>query len=128
MTVQLYGIAHAPVALPVWPAILEDLGDPSARRVARVLGLGVRTVRRYNQHGSAPRAVAMALFWLTRWGRSEINAAAVNDARVACGYVAALRRQVVELEGRVAYLGGLAHGAANDPAPLPRVLVPEGFR
>jgi hypothetical protein len=115
MTVQLYGIGRAPVSLPVWPQILEDLGHPHPKRLARALGLGVRTVRRYTRQGHAPRPVVMALFWLTRWGRSECHEAATSDALLACGYVSALRRQVAELQSQVAHLVALQTGAANEP-------------
>lgn len=116
MTIQLYSIEHAPASVPVWHSILEDLANPPARRVARVLGIGLRTVRRYNQTGRAPRSCLLALFWLTRWGRSAVHAQATNDALVACGYVEALRRRVDQLEAEVVRLVALdGHGAANDP-------------
>lgn len=115
MTVQLYGIDQAPSTVPAWHAILEDLAWPPARRVARVLGLGVRTVRRYNATGRVPRSSLLALFWLTRWGRSAVHAQATNDAILACSYVEALRRQVAHLEGEVIRLVALNNsGAAND--------------
>lgn len=116
MTIQLYSIDHAPAGLPIWETILDDLGRPPAHRVAKLLGVGLSTVYRYNQLGRAPRACQLALFWLTRWGRSSVHAQATNDAIVACGYVESLRRQVHELQldlGRVLALSN--SGAANDP-------------
>lgn len=56
-----------------------------------VLGISERSIYRFNRHGDAPRVASLALFWLTRWGRSSVNAQAINDATQACGYVAALR-------------------------------------
>lgn len=94
---------------------MGDLGHPPAPRVARVLGISERSVYRFNRDGHAPRVASLALFWLTRWGRSSVSAQATNDAIQACGYVAALRDQVQRLEGRVAHLVSLANsGAAND--------------
>ena len=116
MTPQLFSIEHAPRHLPIWHTILEDLADPPAARVARVLGVSRRTVYRYNRTGRAPRPVLLALFWLTRWGRSLVHTQATNDALLACSYVAGLRRQVDELivEGR--RLRALSsYGSANDP-------------
>src|ERR1700757_1925801 len=98
MTPQLFSIDYGPRVLPVWQVILDDLGDPPAHRVARTLGIGVRTVYRYRAEGRAPRACCLALFWLTRWGRSAVDAQATNDAITACGYVAGLEREVARLE------------------------------
>lgn len=106
MNIQLYGIEQAPAALPIWQTILEDLSDPPAPRVARVLGVGVRTVYRWNQDGSAPRVACLALFWLTRWGRSAVHAQATNDALVAVGYAKALGRELEETRRQLAALGG----------------------
>jgi predicted DNA-binding transcriptional regulator AlpA len=113
--VQLNSIEHAPPRLPAWQAIMEDLGHPPASRVARVLGMSERSVYRFNSDGDAPRVASLALFWLTRWGRSLVHAQATNDAIQACGYVAALRQDVARLEARVLHLVSLANsGAAND--------------
>ncbi len=116
MKLQLNSIEQAPPRLPAWQVIMEDLAHPSASRVARVLGMSERSVYRFNRVGEAPRVVALALFWLTRWGRSAVHSQATNDAIRACGYVEALRRDVERLEGRIAHLLTLANsGAANEP-------------
>lgn len=94
MKLQLYGVDQAPRTLPIWQLILEDLADPPAPRVARVLGVSARTVYRWNAEGQAPRCASLALFWLTRWGRSEVHAAAVNDATLAVGYAQSLRAEL----------------------------------
>ena len=95
--------------------------------MAKLLGLGARTVYRYNRDGQAPRHVCLALFWLTRWGRSEIDCQAVNDCRLAVAYANALeadlRRVRTEL-ARVLAVGDF--GSANDPitqAPPGRLYV-----
>ena len=114
MKVQLYSIEQAPSRLPNWQAILEDLGHPPVRRVARVLGLSERSVYRYTQAGDAPRVAMLALFWLTRWGRNAVHTQATNDALQACNYVQLLRADVVRLEGELAHVLALADtGAAN---------------
>lgn len=117
MTIQLYSIEHAPVALPIWHAILEDLGQPPPARVARVLGLGLRTIYRYNQTGQAPRVACLALFWLTQWGRSAVDAQAVNDARMAVAYAQALQREFEAIQAEMRYLRAIGRfGSANDPS------------
>lgn len=116
MSIQLFSVEHVPTTLPIWQMILDDLGNPPPVRVARVLGIGSRTVARYSQHGHAPRVACLALFWLTRWGRSSVHTQATNDAIVACGYAESLRRDVQRLEGQLAHLLALGgSGASNDP-------------
>jgi hypothetical protein len=44
VTITFSSIDKAPRTLPVWQMLISDLGDPPAERVARVLGVGVRTV------------------------------------------------------------------------------------
>lgn len=116
MKIQLYSINHAPGWVPIWQVILDDLGNPPPRRVARVLGISERTAYRYSETGEAPRACLLALYWLTSWGRAEVHAQAVADAQMACGYVSSLRAEVGRLESQVAHLLALgASGAANQP-------------
>ena len=80
METALFSIDKAPKALPVWESIIDDLGHPPAHRVARVLGVGRSTVYRWNAEGHGPRIACLALFWLTRWGRSLVDTQATNDA------------------------------------------------
>lgn len=111
-------LQHAPAALPVWQSILEDLGHPHPSRVAKVLGVGVRTVYRWNRTQRAPRAACLALFWLTHWGRSAVDANAVNSCRLAVQYATALESQLHRTEAQLAQVLALnATGAANDPVP-----------
>lgn len=117
MTFSPYSIGHAPRALPVWQTILEDLGNPHPARVAKVLGLGSRTIYRYNRQGFAPRHVCLALFWLTRWGRSEIHCQAVNDCRIAVALANALQADVRQLRSQLADVLALGTtGAASSPS------------
>lgn len=108
-----------PASLPIWQSILDDLGNPHPDRVAKVLGVGVRTVYRWNREGRAPRAVCLALFWLTRWGRSSVDAQAVNSCRLAVQYANALEADLARVRTQLAHVIALnASGAANDPALL----------
>ncbi|HEY4069259.1 MAG TPA: hypothetical protein VGM74_20290 [Burkholderiaceae bacterium] len=113
MKIQLYSVEHAPRVLPTWQLMLDDLGCPPAKRVARVLGISERSVYRWAANGVAPRLPSLALFWLTNWGRAAVHVQASNDAIVACGYVAGLRREVARLEANVEHLSRLTTGAAN---------------
>ena len=116
MEVRLFSIEQAPSTLPIWHLILGDLGDPPAHRVARVLGVGQRTVYRWNQRGHAPRSATLALYWLTRWGRSAVHTQAVNDALMAVQLAASLERERDQLQAQLARVLALADtGAANRP-------------
>jgi len=116
MKLRLRSIDHAPRALPIWQTILDDLGDPPVHRIARTLGVSMRTVYRWNSAQEAPRCAAMALFWLTRWGQSHVHAEAVRDAQLACGYVDSLRRELDSARQELAYVVKLqTTGASNEP-------------
>jgi predicted DNA-binding transcriptional regulator AlpA len=116
MKLQLFGIDQAPRALPIWETILADLSNPPAPRVARVLGVGASTVYRWNQTGRAPRSACLALFWLTRWGRSEVHAQAVNDAILAASCLRSLQDELDRTRLELARVLALnASGAANHP-------------
>lgn len=84
-----------------------------------MLGLTKRTVQRYNATGEAPRAVCLAVFWLTSWGRNQVHTQAHNDAQILQGYVDGLRRQVDALQTQVVYLERIGDfGAANQPGDV----------
>lgn len=104
MDLRLFTLEQAPKSLPVWETILQDLGAPTAPRIARALDVGASTVYRWNQTGTAPRVACLALFWLTRWGRSEIHARATNDAMSLAALARALTDERNALRGRVAIL------------------------
>lgn len=110
-----YSLAQAPQVLPVWQSLVMDLGNPHPREIAKVLSLGTRTVYRYNRTGQAPRVACLALYWLTRWGRSQVATQAANDVQVIAGYASSLEVEVDRLRSelhRVMALNG--SGAAND--------------
>lgn len=107
---------EAPRVMPPLSSLLADLGDPSPADLGRFLGLHPRTVARWIARDCAPRAALLALFWLTRWGRSQIACSAVNDATLLA---TRLRAQVAELEAARAALAAVLSvadfGAANSP-------------
>lgn len=104
LALRLHCIDQAPRDLPVWESIRNDLGDPPARQIAKALGVGVSTVHRWNATGSAPRMACLALFWLTRWGRSEVHSRAANDAALMSQLASSLERENAELRMRAAML------------------------
>ena len=74
------------------------------------------TVYRYNRTGNAPRSVCLALFWVTRWGRSQVHAQAVADCQIAVTYANALERETTRLQTELAHVLAIGEfGSANDP-------------
>lgn len=104
-----YGLGHLPATLPDWQTLITDLGVPPARVLAQALGLSERTVQRYHQLGRAPRVACLALFWMTRWGRSQVNTQAVNDASLAAGYANALEHELDRTRAELARVLRLNH-------------------
>jgi predicted DNA-binding transcriptional regulator AlpA len=106
-----------PKALPALTDLLGDCGNPRNALLAAALGVKVRTVERWIKAGEAPRPVMLALFWVTRWGRSAVDAQAVNDATLYAAQARCLRDENLMLRTRIARLESLADsrgGAAND--------------
>lgn len=63
----------------------------------------------------------LAVFWLTSWGRSTVNAQAENDAQLAVAHMHALQRRISELEAHARHLKAIGNfGAANDPSATGR--------
>jgi len=114
----------APRQLPPLDAILHDIGQPSAGVIARALGVSERTVYGWQAAGLTPRPAHLALFWETSWGRSQIEAQAVNGERWARGLAQSLQRENATLQARVAYLERVGDfGAANAPTLAPSIAV-----
>lgn len=112
---------RAPRQLPPLDSLLLDIGQPAPAVIARALGVTERTVYGWLAKGEAPRPAALALWWETSWGRSEIECNAVNGERVARALVSGLERQNATLVARVAYLESVgAFGSANGPLFLGR--------
>lgn len=96
--------------------MLDDLGNPPPAAVARALGVTVRTVQRWQLAGNAPRAPMLALFWITRWGRSEVDCRAVNDAVLKAHIARAAQAEAEAYAAQVSHLLELGNfGAANVP-------------
>lgn len=104
--------------LPSFSTMLADL-PANLHQVARHLDLSTVTLNKYRKNDQAPRAVMLALFWETRWGRSCADTEAANFGAVHYRQAQGLEREVARLVGVVLRLeveldrGG--SGAANSP-------------
>lgn len=63
--------------LPSLNFMLADL-PANSKQVARHLGITLQTLKKYMKADGAPRAVLLAIFWETRWGRSAADTEAAN--------------------------------------------------
>jgi len=99
---ELFSIMQMPKFVPPWDTLMDDLGHPAPDLVARALGVGRSTVYRWNSAGHAPRVAALAVFWLTRWGRSEIDARATNDALMGLSLARSLAEELSLLRASMA--------------------------
>ena len=117
-----------PVMILPLQTLLDDIGNPKPRELARALGVTERDIAQWLKADEAPRPVMLALFWLTRWGQSAVDCEAHNLAVLHRGIAESLRTEVATLNRKLVNLGRIADfGAANDPAQgveLPKAVPP----
>lgn len=69
-----------PRQVPDLATMLQDIGNPPPRALARALHVTDRTARRWVATNEPPFVVLASVFWLTRWGQSQAHTRAHNDA------------------------------------------------
>ena len=111
-------LCMTPKSIPPLYLMLEDIGSPPPKKLAKALGVTQRTVWRWIAAGEAPKPAMLAIYWLTQWGRGSVSADLHNEAVMYAGYVNALKADVARLEAQVESLGRLGDfGSANDALP-----------
>lgn len=111
-------LALLPRHLPSWADLLEDIGNPAPDKLAKAMGVTVRSIRRWKAAGKAPLPVMLALYWVTRWGQSEASTRADWTLEVHRQLAEALKRDNDELRAQLAAIGQISDfGSANDPSP-----------
>ena len=107
-----------PRHMPSLRTMLEDIGSPTTKELARALRVSETTARRWKREGKAPQVAMLAIFWVTRWGMSAADTEAHNAACMSASLARARLDKIGELEGRLQRLSRIAEfGSANDPAP-----------
>ncbi|MDM0059009.1 hypothetical protein [Variovorax fucosicus] len=96
-------LAPSPARLPPLSFLLNDQTE-SRRKVARHLGVSLRTLQRYKARGSAPRSVYLTLWFRSRWGQSALHEQVFNEAVHAQSWVADMERECERLHGVIRLL------------------------
>lgn len=100
--------------------MLDDLGNPSTKRLARALRVSQSTARRWIAQDGAPYPVLLAVFWLTRWGRESVALDAHNSAAHFASYARTLETELQRATGRRPVLTWPepANEGYSEPLPL----------
>lgn len=99
--------------LPPFSTLIEDQFTRDHQKIAKQVGVSLRTLQRYIAIDGAPRAVMLALFYESRWGVSLIHTSAHNDAVISAQLAASLGRENASLRARIAYVEALAASKAK---------------
>lgn len=111
-------LRQLPKYTPTLPVLLAEIGNPPLDAVACTFGVTVTTIRKWMKHG-APKPVLLSLWWLTRWGQSELDCELANRAAMYQALTGALQQECDRLHAQVEKLQLLGDfGAANDPLCL----------
>lgn len=107
-----------PKHTPPLALMLSDIGSPPLDKLAKALGVSLRTVGRWIKADKAPRSAMLSLFWLTRWGVSKVHCQAHNDAVMQANISVLLLRELNAALDQVKHLKRIGDfGAANEPEP-----------
>ena len=111
-------LVYMPKNVPSLRDMLADIGNPKPHEVAKALKVTERTVWRWLREDNAPHSAMLAIFWLTRWGVLEIDAAAHNAAVRSAGMARSLQDELDAIRARLARVAKIGDfGSSNDPAP-----------
>lgn len=111
-------LVYMPKRIPALREMLADIGNPHPKEIAKALKVTERSVWRWLSKDKAPHTAMLAIYWLTRWGVSEIDAAAHNAAIYSAGQARALQEELEAIRARLARVSQIGNfGSSNDPAP-----------
>lgn len=100
--------------LPSFSILVDDQFTRDHEKIAKHVGISLRTLQRYIAEDDAPRAVMLALFYESRWGYSVIHTDAHNDAIMSAQNAACLKRENETLRVRIARVEALAAAAVAE--------------
>lgn len=89
------------------------------KQVARHLGVTEQTLKKYIKAEGAPRAIMLALFWETRWGRSAADTEAANYGAIYYRKAIGLERENLAMRKKMQAIqlefDRQVHESANSP-------------
>jgi len=91
----------------------DELGG--IKKVAKFLDVTEITVKRWIKKGAVPRAAVLALYWESKYGRSQLFTDQVNDIRLLYRHVQILQSQYTRAKDIVAGLRRIQVDTANEP-------------
>jgi predicted DNA-binding transcriptional regulator AlpA len=104
--------------LPPFAELADDV-QCSRAVLACTLGVSRSTLQRWIADDEAPRVARLAVFWLTRWGQSALDADAYNSAAMHASMARALRDELIAAQKQIARLrralDAVPSGSANSP-------------
>lgn len=122
-------INRLPRHLPAFSALADDV-QCSRTVLACMLGVTPRTLQRWIADDEAPRVARLAVYWLTRWGQSALDADAHNSATMHAAQARALRDELIAAQRQISRLrralDALPVGTANSPIYSPGPLIEAG--
>ncbi|TAM39155.1 MAG: hypothetical protein EPN61_12905 [Burkholderiaceae bacterium] len=92
---------------------VDELGG--IKRVCQFLKVNERTVKRWLSVDRVPRAAVLALYWETKYGRSQIFSEQVEEIRLLYRRVCLLQEQYTRAKDIITGLRKLHTGTANEP-------------
>jgi predicted DNA-binding transcriptional regulator AlpA len=111
-------LVYMPKKTPAFKDMLADIGNPHPREIAKAMKVTERSVWRWLKENKAPHSVMLAIYWLTRWGVSEIDTAAHNAAIYSAAEARGLRDELESIKARLAYPSQTGiFGSSNDSTP-----------
>lgn len=113
------GLHLIPRGLPSLSETVAAVGGCPAD-IGRALGVSERTVWRWLAAGEAPRPAALALFWVTPWGWSQIDSEARHRLATAAALVQSLRDELTAERAQCARLLAMGYGAGSANVPVYR--------
>ena len=104
--------------LPGLNFMLADI-PANHKQVARHLGVTEQTLKKYIKAEGAPRAIMLALFWETRWGRSAADTEAANYGAIYYRKAMGLERENLAMHKKMQAIqlefDRQVHESANSP-------------
>ncbi|MFZ4289004.1 hypothetical protein [Variovorax sp. HJSM1_2] len=97
----------------VFRIFVKEFGG--AKKVAKFLDVGERTVHRWLSEERVPRMAVLALYWETQYGRSMVHSDQVNEIRLMYRQICILQEQYAKAREIVASVRKLHTGSANEP-------------